>query len=231
MKALLVLTLLAATSGPSLSVVYSRYPSGRPRFVVTATRDPDELLLLRYRDARGAEPRVVDREALDGPPSEVWLERVIDPNDVIVSFNIRHGSYNIVDRIVNQRFVRICDGFREAIDLDGDGVPEIIDNAYGGQNDCGVYGSTWLQHWNGKRYVGDERRYLAVLWPGAGTEDEELHLSSSKRYAVRLFGPGRVTLDGERIEPGKVFTTEEDCHKIALHDAKPNTRAFLEELP
>ena len=225
------MALLAATAVPATSVVYSRYRSGRPRLVVKATHNPDELLLLRYADAPHAKPRAVAREELDSWPGEVRIEKVIDPKDVVVTLAANHGTVDIVDRIVNDRFVRISDGFGEAIDLDGDGVPEVLFASYAGRNQCGVYMFISLQRWNGRCFVEDGHRYATVLSPGLGTEDGEVRLSASKRYAVRLFGPGRVTLDDEELEPGKPFETEEDCHDIALHGGKARTRAFLEELP
>jgi hypothetical protein len=70
-----------------------------------------------------------------------------------------------------------------------------------------------------------------MLSAGEGKDTDELLLSASKRYVVRIFGPGRVTLDERHVVPGKPFRTEEDCHAIALHDARARTRAFLEEQP
>jgi hypothetical protein len=229
MRGALALALLAATAVPPTSVVYSRYGSGRPRLVVKATHDPDELLLLRYADAPRAKPRVIDRQELESRPDEVSLERVIDPKDVVVTMAARHGSYSIVDRVIDNRLVLIADGFREAIDLDRDGVPEIIDIGFAGQNECGVYSYVALMRWNGKRYVEDGRRYVATLSPDHASD--EILLSESKHYAVRLFGRGRVLIDGKPIPPGVPFEFSEICHTIDLQAVGPKTRAFLEELP
>src|SRR5437763_79407 len=79
----------------------------------------------------------------------------------------------------------------------------------------GVYSFVSLQHWNGKVFVDDERRYVSSL--SEAYPDDNVRLSAEKRYAVRLFGPGRVTLDEKEIAPGKPFDTEDDCHTIALH--------------
>jgi len=231
MKGALLLVLLAATNALPMSAVYSRYASGRPRLVVKATRDPDALLLLRYADVRGAKPRVVARDDLDAPPFEVSLQKVIDAKDIVVEMLVRRPPARIVDRIVGNRFVRISDGFGEAIDLDGDGVPEVIFTGYNGQNECGVRLSVFLQRWNGKRFEDDDRRYVDLLSMRRGTDNDEIHLSATKRYAVRLFGPGRFMLDDEEIKPGRPFKTEEDCHSIELRGGTAKTRAFLEELP
>jgi hypothetical protein len=231
MKALLLLALLAATSNPRLSVVYARYKSGRPRLVVKATQDPDELLLLRFADARGARPRVIDRQELDSRPGELRLERVIDANDVVVGLDSRHGGYNVLNRIVNNRFVRVSDGFGEAIDLDGDGVPENIAAAFVRQRDCASEMSVWIDHWNGKKFSNDGHNYVTVLGIYGGSKDDEPRLSAEKRYAVHLFGPGRVTFDGKPVAIGKPFRTTDGCHTIVLRATSAKTRAFLEELP
>ncbi len=214
------------------AVVYDRYPSGRPRRVVAAIGNFEEgnLMLFRFPDSGRGKPRVLDRQELDSGPTSVTLNHIIDPKDVVVTLAEGHGGAAIVERVVGDDLVQIADGFTEAIDLDGDGVPEIIATGYLGRNKCGFEIGTWLAHWNGKHFVNDGRRYVTVLLPGGGTEDDEILLFASKRYVVRLFGRGRVTLDGKRVQPGKPFKTEEDCHSIALHGGNSKTRAFLEEL-
>jgi hypothetical protein len=216
-----------------LAAVYDRYPSGQPRRVAATFGNVGEgkLLLVRFPDSDSGKPLVLDRQELESGPGEVRIETIIDPKDIVVELDARHGSSAIVDRVLDDRLVRIADSFGEAIDLDGDGVPEIISGGYAGGNKCGASSSVWLARWNGKRFIGDERNYVTVLSPGAGAESDEVLLSASKHYVVRRFGRGRVTLDDEAIEPGKPFKTEEDCHVIALHGAGPKTRVFLEELP
>lgn len=228
---LLLLTVLAAVPSPPLLAVYARYASGRPRLVVKATQDPDELLLLRYADARAARPRVIDRQALDSRPDEVRIERVIDPNDIVVPLASRHGGYEFLYRIVNDRFVVVSEGFGEAIDLDGDGVPENIAAAYVRQTDCAAEISVWIERWDGEQFVGDGRHYVTVLGIYGGSMDDEPRLSAEKRYAVHLFGPGRVTFDGKPVAIGKPFRTTDGCHTIVLRATSAKTRAVLEELP
>src|ERR1051325_6438727 len=99
----------------------------------------------------------------------------------------------------------------EAVDLAGDGVPEILSAGYLGQNECGVETGPFLAHWNGKRFVDDGRRYVDVLGIyGASTEDEA---------------------HGKTLQPGTPFHTEESCYTIELRDGAGKTRALLEELP
>lgn len=215
------------------AVVYDRYASGRPRRVVAAIGNVGDgyLWLFRFPDSAKGKPRVLDKTRLGAGPAALELMRVIHPKDIVVSLLVRHGEIDFLECVIHDRLVLLSEGFGEAIDLDGDGVPENLSAAYAGTNDCGVYSFVLLQRWNGKRFVGDGRHYVGVLGIYGAALEDELLLSSSERYTVHLFGPGSVTLDGKRIEPGKAFTTKESCHTIALHDAKPNTRALLEELP
>jgi len=224
---------LADPGSRIFATVFDKYQSGRPRRVVAAFGASDEgtMLLIRFPDSSRGRPRILDRETLDGHPVGVTLEKVIDAKDVVVSVPVRHGERSNVYRVIADHFVQISDEFGQAIDLDGDGVREIIALSYGGQDECGVKSFVYVARWNGKEYVGDDRRYRTMLSPGEGTDADELLLSASKRYVVRIFGPGRVTLDGRAVVPGKPFRTEEDCHSIALHDGSARTRAFLEEAP
>jgi hypothetical protein len=216
-----------------LAAIYDQYPSGRPRRVVATFGDSVQgrLLLVLFPDSVRGRPRILDGQTLDSGPGDVRLETVIDAKDVVVSMSARHGMTSIVLRVIGNRLMRIADDFGEAIDLDGDGVPEIITQSYAGQNQCGVYLFVFLGRWSGKLYVDDRRRYIAALSRGEGMNSSEVLLSASKHYLVRIFGPGRVTLDDDDVEPGKPFTTEEDCHILALRDSSARTRAFVEELP
>ncbi|HEY4641828.1 MAG TPA: hypothetical protein VII75_10830 [Thermoanaerobaculia bacterium] len=224
---------LAPSGSRIIAAVFDEYPSGRPRRVVATFGNSVEgtLLLFLFPDSARGAPRILDRETLESGPGEIRLEKVIDAKDVVVSLFIRHGTTDIVDRVIADRLVRIADDYGEAIDLDGDGVPEIIASSYAGRNRCGVVPFVYLGRWNGKRYVSDGRRYVTVLSRGTGTDTDELLLSASKHYVVRIFGRGRVTLDDDSVAPGKRFRTNEDCHTIALHDSDARTRAFIEELP
>jgi hypothetical protein len=224
---------LAGLESHMLAVVYDEYPSGRPRRVVATFGNSVQgtLLLVLFPNSVRGKPRLLDRQELAAGPGDVRLEHLIDAKDVVVSMIVRHSTTSIVLRVIGDRLVQIADDFGEAIDLDGDGVPEIITQSYAGQNQCGVYLFVDLARWSGKRYVSDRRRYITALSRGEGMNSSEVLLSASKHYVVRIFGPGRVTLDDEDVEPGKPFTTEEDCHILALRDSGARTRAFLEERP
>jgi hypothetical protein len=224
---------LADPDSRIIATVFDKYPSGRPRRVLATFGDSGQgvLMLILLPDSAHGEPRVLDRETLESGAGGVRLEKLIDAKDVVVSLFVRHGTTAIVDRVIKDRLVRIADEFGEAIDLDGDGVPEIITVLYGGRNQCGVYLYVSLARWNGKSYAGDGRRYITVLSRGKATDSDELLLSASKHYVVHIFGPGRVTLDDDDVEPEKPFTTNEDCHEVALRDSSARTRAFIEEKP
>jgi hypothetical protein len=224
---------LAGSGDRIIATVFDEYPNGRPRRVVATFGDSVRgiLRLILLPDSTRGKPRVLDREALDGGPGEVRLEKVIDAKDIVVTVSVRHGTRSIVDRVIADRLVRIADDFGEAIDLDDDGVPEIITPSYAGRNRCGVSLLVFVARWNGKRYATDGRRYITVLSRGEGTDSDELLLSASNHYVVRVFGPGRVTLDEHSVEPRKPFRTNEDCHTVALHGSGAHTRALLEERP
>jgi len=224
---------LAGSERRILAAVFDKYRSGRPRRVVAAIEDSAEwpLLLVLFPDSARGIPRILDRETLDSVPGEIRLERVIDAKDVVVSQRIRHGERANLYRVIANHFVQISNEFGEAIDLDGDGVREIIALSYDGKDQCGVKTFVYVAHWNGKQYVGEDRRYRTMLTAGKGEDTDELLLSASKHYVMRIFGPGRVTLDDDDVVPGKPFSTDDDCHAIALHDGSARTRAFLEEVP
>ena len=224
---------LAVSGSRILATVFDRYRSGRPRRVVAAFEDSEggTMLLILFPDSDRGKPGILDRETLDDRPRDVSLQTVIDAKDVVVSLPARHGQWSIVYRVISNHFVQITEEYGEAIDLDGDGVREVIALSYAGHDQCGVSSFVYVGRWNGKQYVGEDRHYLTMLSAGNGTDTDELRLSPSKQYVVRIFGPGRVTLDERDIVPGKPFSTNDDCHVIALHDASARTRAFLEERP
>jgi hypothetical protein len=224
---------LAGSGDRIIATVFDEYPDGRPRRVVATFGDSVRgiLRLILLPDSKRGKPRVLDREELESGPGDVHLEKVIDAKDIVVTLSVRHGTASIVDRVIADRLVRIADDFGEAIDLDGDGVPEIITPSYAGRTRCGVSLLVFVARWDGKRYATDGRRYITVLSRDEATDSDELLLSASKHYVVRVFGPGRVTLDEHSVEPGKPFRTTEDCHTVALHGSGAHTRALLEERP
>jgi hypothetical protein len=131
---------LASSGDRIIATVFDEYPSGRPRRVVATFGDSVRgiLRLILLPDSTLGKPRVLDREELDSGPGDVRLETVIDAKDIVVTVSVRHGTRAIVDRVIADRLVPIADDFGEAIDLDGDGVPEIITPSYAGRNRCGV---------------------------------------------------------------------------------------------
>ena len=112
-------------------------------------------------------------------------------------------------------------------DLDHDGVPEIISIGYLGPTPCGEENGIHVAWWNGTRYRTDKRHYVALAGNGRGYQ---MRLSASKHYVVHVYGKGRALLDDEPVTPGKVFTTEDDCHTFAVKGST-SAWAFLEERP
>src|ERR1051325_2299374 len=198
---------------PVHAAVLDRYKSGHPRRVVAAIGNSGEgkLMLFRFPDSRGGRPRALDEQTLGSGSGDVEVMPIIHPQDIVVTLSVRHGESAIVEHIAGDRLVKIADDFGEAIDLDGDGVPEILSAGYLGQNECGVERDAFLAHWNGKRFVDDGRRYVDVLGIHGASTDDEAH--------------------GKTLQPGTPFHTEESCYTIELRDGGGNTRAVLEELP
>jgi hypothetical protein len=174
---------LAASGDRIIATVFDEYPNGRPRRAVATFGNSVEgiLRLILLPDSTRGKPRVLDREALDSGPGEVRLEKLIDAKDIVVTLSVRHGTRSIVDRVIADRLVRIADDFGEAIDLDGDGVPEIITSSYAGRNRCGVSLFVFLARWNGKRYATDRRRSSPCF------------LAANERIPMNCFFPHRIT--------------------------------------
>jgi hypothetical protein len=219
---------LAARLHVDQALVYDRYKSGRPRRVVGIVandEDEGEVRLLRLPDRDNGEARIVARDALEFAPVSVEFVRLIDARDVQVDLKTKHGSA-VVYRVRGDRLVGIVEtNGPHIVDLDGDGVPEIINAAYEGMSECGVRIFVELLRWNGSAYDDDGHRYVTFLHG----DDAQVELSASKRYVLRVYG-GRaaVQLDGESLAPGKPFTTEEGCHDLV---ARGGGWALLEELP
>jgi hypothetical protein len=212
---------------------YDRYASGRARRVVVAVNlehDEGELLLVRLPDDDRGEARLLDRQELDYRPVAVRFEKLVHPKDIVVDVFVRHPPLAVVGHVTGDRLSIISDGYTgRTADLDHDGIPEIVTSGYAGFSPCGgadIGGS--ILRWNGRRYAGDGRHYIAFL--NAAYPEYELHLSAKKHYVVHLYGRGKALLDDERMTPGKVFSTEDDCHIFAVQGAK-GTWAFLEERP
>jgi len=229
----LAATALAARLGAVDAIEYDHYASGRPRRVVAAYVDEDdgrgEVRLLRLPDDDHGKPRVLDRDPCESKIASLEVVRLVDERDIVITLWENH-PYAVVDRVRGNRIVRIADGYTNEWlipDLDRDGVPEIITIGYIGRDPCGEENGIHVAWWNGTRYRIDKRHYVALA---DHTRGYEMHLSASKHYVVHLYGKGRVLLDDEPVAPGKVFTTEDDCHTFAVKGSK-SAWVFLEERP
>jgi hypothetical protein len=234
MISLLAATALAARLGAIDAIEYDRYASGRPRRVVAAydadeESERGEVRLLRLPDDDRGKPRVLDRDACEAKIASLEVVRLVDEQDIVVYLRVNHVRA-VVDRVRGDRIVRIADDYTSewlVPDLDHDGVPEIISVGYIGRDQCGEENGIDVAWWNGTRYRLDKRRYRALATNDRGYE---MKLSASKHYVVHLYGRGKALLDDEPMTPGKVFSTEDDCHVFAVQGAK-GTWAFLEERP
>lgn len=215
-----------------ISVVYEKYPSGRPKLVVKIAHDPESVVLLRYADAAGANGKIVDRDNTGGRPADVQLKKLAGPKkDVVVILGGHHGDHGLVDRVAGEKLVRIADDFGDAADLDGDSVPEIITTTEVMSDEpCSPGESVTISHWNGTRFAPDGRRYVASL--SGDSAEMDVAFSATKHYKLHLFGPGRVSVEGSRpLAPGYPFEFAAGCHTLSLRGGTTKTHAFLEELP
>jgi hypothetical protein len=228
MIGLLAATALAARLGATSAEPYDYYASGRPRRAVAYFQDASDVRLLRLPDDDGGTARVLDHEACDATQCALEWAHLIDLDDLVINMDIGRG-YAVADRIRGDRFVRIWEGeVSFTPDLDGDGVPEIVSTHYiGPMGPCSAVIAIHIGRWNGTRYRADKRRYVALASVG---RDDEIKLDASKHYVVHVYGHGRALFDDEPVTPGKVFTTEDDCHTFAVKGSK-SAWAFLEERP
>ena len=238
MMLLAVLTLasrLQAVTGQHETFIetYDRYASGRPRRVVVAVnlQESGELILARLPDDDRGKARLLARQSIDFRPVALHFVKLIDPKDIVVEVFVNHPPHDVVARVTGNRLQIICDDYSgDAPDLDHDGIPEIVTSGYIGPNHCGGGdNSNSILRWNGRRYRSDGRHYVAIARNHPGG-DYEQKLSAAKHYVAHLYGRGKALLDGEALTPGKVFTTEDDCHIFAVQGAK-GIWAFLEERP
>lgn len=131
-------------------------------------------------------------------------------------------------------------------DLDGDGIPEIVWQAYVGMSPCAVEVESGVLRWDGKGYESDGKRYLLARRAPVGssiTDAFPIHDSSMRpapgHYQLHVHrDPGvssvRVLIDDKAIPDGKALTLKEGCHAYNLRvTGSPGAVAwvFVEERP
>jgi len=223
---------LATVEEPGQVGVYDRYPSRRSRLVIVATHtsfSDGEVLLVRLPDSNRGRGKIVDRQTPDSAPYEISFIRLIDPRDVVVECYSKHGGGGAVYRVRGERLEEIYDasaGPSNALDLDGDGIPEIISNGYVGHSVCGVQLAGAIARWNGTEYVSDGKHYAATTSAivGQPSVTYEFHAPENSfgplpsHYLLHVYrGRGvssvEVRVDDERVIPGRL-DLENDCHTL-----------------
>lgn len=214
------------------AMIYDRYRSGRPRRVIATIGrgnfidSEGEILLVRLPDSDSGAPVVSDREKLESHATGLSFVKLVDPKDIVVDLPGRHQDFAIVYRVRHDHPVQIADEFWRAVDLDGDGIPEIIATMYRGQNECEDFApGVAVLRWDGQRYVGDGREYAGFAFRD-GKEDD-LALSSTKRYVVHLYLGAKATIDGTPVPAGKPLAFDDGCHAFGISG---RGWAFLEEV-
>ena len=220
MNALLALALLASTIAPATSVVYSRYPNGKPRLVVKTKTDPDEVLLVRMPGNV-----VLDRQPLEERAVEVTLQRLLDPQDVVVEMFAPHTPGANLYRVRGNKLVFIGEPSVYwgliAADLDHDGVPELISTGCCHHTQCGVMIPSSVMRFNGKEYVDDERDYINYTAASEKRRSAEFAVEEEDTYIVHVYrdrgiSAARVTIDDEPVVDGQRVELEKDCHTLLI---------------
>ncbi len=214
----------------SCAAVYSRYASGRPRLVVAGTDlghfdTAGELLLIRLPDAKGGRGKVVDRLETEAGVMELAFVHLVDPKDIAATLHIVHPPQGITVHVAGQQLIQIVDSLPDqVVDLDGDGIPEIITGFPGGEGRCGARGNPIVLGWNGKAYDDEDKRYAAIAAAKAGQPAESAEFEAPvlgdgkpHQYVVHVYrGRGvkeaHVRVDDEAVTPEMPFELESDCH-------------------
>jgi hypothetical protein len=154
-------------------------------------------------------------------------------------------------RVVEGKLEQIADTLatpQNVVDLDRDGVPEIITGFEQGAGECGMRGRPRILRWNGSEYAYDGKSYAAMIEARAGAPVEELgfdarsithDVAPPQPYVLRLFSqPGvdrvEVTVDDEPVAAGERVLLENDCHTMTARASGRNGAAvfvFLEQQP
>ena len=237
------------------AAAYSSYQSGRPRLVVAGIdkgnfSDDGELLLVRLPDAARGRGVVLDRMILDAGVLELSFIRLLDPKDIGVGLHRKHPPSGVTVRVIQGKLDQIAGTLampQNVVDLDGDGVREIITGFEPGAGTCGIKGNPRILRWNGSAYRYDGKSYAAMIEARAGAPVEELGFDARsitldaaappRPYVLRLFKqPGidrvEVTVDDEPVGVGARVLLENDCHTMTARASGRNGAVafvFLEE--
>jgi hypothetical protein len=224
--------------------VYDHYRSGKPRLVIAG--NGSELLLIRLPDSTEGKGRVLQRIDAEERVTEIEFMRIIDPRDVLVTQLMPHGGGGSVYRVLHQRLIKISDdlpgGEDSKIDIDGDGVPELVWYGYSGHvDDCDandVYASG-IQKWDGRKYVDNGRTYLGGFVVHVGVTERQFKTQKGKHYFLRVYEHAgvrdlRVTIDDTPARRNAEVWLQPDCHELTVHmKGSANAAAYVsvEERP
>lgn len=221
--------LLVAAAVARESLVYDRYPSGRPRraiVVVANDAHSGEVQLLLYPDSADATPEVLDRDEIEeGAPGNPRFQKIFDERDVVVDVVLPQDTSSSAYRVTDDGGLEeFAAGFDLVADVDGDGVPELIGRDYAGMNRCGVAEVITLFRRSGTSYASDDRKYVADV--ASGGPELPLLLSAAKRYVAHVYGRGAATLDGKAVRAETELRLTDGCHTLGVNG---DAWAFLEE--
>jgi hypothetical protein len=236
----------------SCAVVYSKYPSGRPRLVVAGTdtghfETPGELLLIRFPDAREGRGKVIDRFACNAGVVELSFVHLVDPKDIAVELHLIRPPQGITIRIVREKLVQIMGRLPgQLADLDGDGIPEIITGIEGRSGSCGWRGHPVLMRWRARDYEEDDRDYVGVATATVGAKAECSRFETpmipehgGQRYVAHFYrgrcaSSPQILIDGVAVPIETPVVLKDGCHTLTLEltgAVGAEGWAFIEERP
>ena len=223
------------------ALVYSHYPTGRPRLVVAGVdpgsfEDRGEIALIRLPDSRRGRGVVLDRLRTEAGVMEISFVRLIDARDVAAELRFKRFG-GITVRVCGEKLIEIAPAvarYDRVIDFDGDGIPELLDFHNSGHRCNGDVGVSLLR-WNGERYENDGKNYAAMsdsrddplAFPTPVMED-----GAPKVYFVHVYGSKRtkVLIDDRLVVPDARFELENGCHTLRVSaPAGQIGYAFVEE--
>ncbi len=235
----------------SCAVVYSSYRSGRPQLVVAGTDQgvidkPGEVVLIHFQDAKDGRGNVVHRLRAESGVVDLAPVHLVDSKDIAATLSRKHSSQGITLRVSRQKLVRIADALpNRLVDLDGDGIPEIIAGLDGNAGQCGWRGHPVLLRWRAKDYEEDDRDYVAVASAKSGGRPESSKFETplvpgGRHHYVVHFYRGRgasnaeVLVDGVAVETETPLDLSDGCHALAFEvfgAVGAEGWAFVEERP
>ncbi|MEO8036059.1 MAG: hypothetical protein ABI837_16610, partial [Acidobacteriota bacterium] len=173
---------------------------------------------------------------------ELNLVKVIDARDVAAGLRMKHPN-GITVRVLGEKLILIADQLAHSlnvIDLDGDGVPEILGGFAAAGAACfpsRFYPS--ILRWNGRKYRSDGKYYIERLDAEVGKRESvgffasKFTVPGAKRYVLHVYrGPcvkkAHVLVDDEDVPTNAPIELADGCHTLSVEaSGAKGGRAFV----